>query len=330
MRTMGLFCVFSLAVALAGCGGGDGGAGSVGVTAATGRAAFNIAWAQPKTKSRLVPIAANSVKVTITIGDKTLQTQTVQRPASGASVVSFTGLPVGTLHAVASSYASNDATGTALSTGGMDVTITNGQTTDAGLTLNSTIDHITVDYKQADILPKDAPVNVTATAYDTTGATVLLSPNALLWTSSDPNKISVSSTANGAQLSGVDAGTVTIKVTDSESGVSKSFDVLGMTFAVSNPQGVNPIISINDTLALTAAIGGPTNTAVTWALVDAKGAALTSAAIARIGRISADGVFTAAANPGTYYAQATSVFDPSRTVITTISVQSGSASVNVQ
>lgn len=330
MRSLSLVCVLSLAASLAGCGGGSGSNGSLGATnATTGRAAFKVAWAQPKSKSRLVPLAAQSIKVTIINGGKTLQTQTVKRPDNGVSAVQFDGLPVGALQAVASSFASSDATGTALSTGSLDVTISNGQTTDAALTLNSTIDRIAVDYKGTDVLPTDPAINVMATAYDATGAVVLLTPNALLWASSDPNKIGVASTDTGAQLTGVDAGTATITVTDSESNVSKNFDVLGMTFTVATAQGTNPIISIGDTLQLTPTMNGPTTTDVTWSLVDANGNALATATAVRIGSISKTGVFSAAATPGTYYVQATSVFDPTRSVITMVSVQSGSASVSV-
>ena len=329
MRSFSLVCVVALAASLAGCGGG-GSNGALGVTsAATGRAAFKIAWAQPKSKSRLVPLAAQSIKVTISGPAKTLQTQTVQRPANGVSTVQFDGLPVGTVHAVASSYASVDGTGTALSTGAMDVTISNGQTTDDAITLNSTVDHIAVDYNATDVLPTDAPINVTATAYDVTGAVVLLTPNALLWASSDPNKITVSSTNTGAQVSGVDAGTATITVTDSESNVSKNFDVLGMTFSVATAQGTNPIISINDTLELAAAINGPTNTDVVWSLVDASGNPLSSATALTSGSVSKTGVFTASSTPGTYYVRATSAFDTARFVTTTVSVQSGSASLSI-
>ena len=329
MRSFSLVCVFALAISLAGCGGGSGG-GSVGVTsAATGRAAFKIAWTKTVSKSRLVPLAAQSLKVTITSGGKTLQSQTVRRPDTGVSTIQFDGLPVGGLHAAASSFASSDATGTALSSGALDVTISNGQTTDAALTLDSTIDHINVDYKNTDVLPTDAPINVAATAYDASGAVVLLTPNALLWSSSDPNKISVSSTDTGALLTGVDAGTATITVTDSESNVSKNFDVLGMTFSVATAQGLNPIVSINDTLQLTPAISGPTNTDVTWSLVDANGAPLSSATTLTVGSVSKAGVFTASSTPGTYYVRATSAFDATRFVTTTLSVQSGSASLSI-
>lgn len=328
MRILGLFCVLGLAISLAGCGGGSG-SGSVGATSVTGRAAFKVAWAQPKNKSRLVPLAAQSIKVTIFGGDKALQSQTVTRPDSGSSTVKFDGLPVGGLHAVAKSYAAADGTGTALSTGNMDVTISNGQTTDAALTLNSTIDHITTDYKKTDVLPTDAPLDVMATAYDATGAVVLLTPNALVWSSSDSNKISVSSTETGAQITGVDAGTATITVTDSESNVSATFNALGMTFSVATPSP-NPIISINETLTLTPTINGPENTAVTWGLVDASGNPLSNATASSVGSISSSGVFSAGNTPGTYYIQAVSAFDTARKVTTTVSVQSGSASVSVQ
>ena len=329
MRSFSLVCVFALAVSLAGCGGG-GSNGTLGVTSAgTGRAAFKIAWSKTVSKSRLVPLAAQSIKVTITDGKKTLQSQIVQRPDSGSSTVQFDGLPVGGLEASASSYASSDATGTALSTGNLDVTISNGQTTDAALTLNSTIDHISVDYKSIDVLPTDAPLGVMATAYDASGAVVLLTPNALLWSSSDPNKISVSSSEAGAFLTGVDAGTATITVTDSESNVSKNFDVLGMTFSVATAQGLNPILSINDTLQLTPTISGPADTEVTWSLVDVAGNPLSSATAQTVGSVSNAGVFTAASTPGTYYVRATSVFDKARYVTTTVSVQSGSASLSI-
>jgi hypothetical protein len=73
------------------------------------------------------------------------------------------------------------------------------------------------------------------------------------------------------------------------------------------------------TLQLAATVTGTTNTAVTWSVQEG----------ASGGTISAAGLYTAPAGPGTYHAVATSVADGTKTAVATITVTELIVAVNV-
>src|SRR4051812_46757468 len=101
-----------LAIALSaalGCGSGNSlQPGTAATNRASGKAIFTITWPTP---TRLTPAASNSITVTLAQGATFTTHQTVARPASGgASQVTFSGLPVGTLTATAVAYPNADGT----------------------------------------------------------------------------------------------------------------------------------------------------------------------------------------------------------------------------
>ena len=325
MRSIRLICALSLALPLAGCGGGSSAPVSSVASVATGRAAFKVAWPKANPASRLIPLAAQSIKITLFNGKATLASRILVNDGSGSATYTFDGLPVLPLTAVSVAYATTDATGAALATGSVDVQIVSGQTTSTAITMASTIDHITTDYKGVSLEPSET-ADVMATAYDASGAVVLLSNSQLIWNSSDASKINVSSTATGATLTGVDGGAATITVTDTESSLSATFPVQGLIFTVT-PN--SPVVSIGDTVQFAALVSGPTNTDVTWAVTDADGSPISVGASGSGGTVSGKGLFTAPTVAGIYYVQAVSAFDPARKILTPITVQSGSATVDV-
>src|ERR1051326_7643809 len=86
-----LACAIVLVVGTHGCGGSGGGA--------TGRATFKVLWPAP---SRLIPLAANSIKVEIRRGSAVVGTQILARPPQGGQgTADFNTMPVGNLTATA-------------------------------------------------------------------------------------------------------------------------------------------------------------------------------------------------------------------------------------
>lgn len=314
-----LFALITLfSISLMGCGGGS---KSV---RATGRATITIVWdtASRGAKSRLIPLAANSIRISLLDGTTSVASQIIPRPTtSNSTTQEFTELPVRTLTLSVAAYASTDGTGTALAVSNDTLNVTASTTVTKTLTLASTIDHLAVSYAQATLLQNEV-VGVTATAFDAQGNAVLLTPSALTWTSSDATKVKADVTATGANLTGMGAGTVSVMVTDTESGVSKEFSVTGMTFAVSP---TSQTLSVNDTQAFSASIAGPSDTSVTWSIVDANGNATTHG-----GTITAGGLYTAPAARGSYKVKATSNADATRVLTANVTVQSGDAHLNIQ
>lgn len=195
---------------LPGCGDGNG----LKANSATGRAVLTIQWPD---RSRLLPAAANSIKVDIAKGATVVMSKLLARPATGNSTTAtFDPLPIGDLTMNATAYPQADGTGTAQATGGTTLKIQASLSTPFTLTMSSTI-------TQFDLTPANKTIKVsviqqmTATAKDAGGAIVLLSATKLQWSSSNPGVASVD--ANG-KVTGVSVGDTDISVTDSESGKS--------------------------------------------------------------------------------------------------------------
>lgn len=80
-----------------------------------------------------------------------------------------------------------------------------------------------------------------------------------------------------------------------------------------------PIVSIQRSITLTAAVAGSSNNAVTWSVLEAGG-----------GSITPGGVYTAPNVVGVYHIIATSAVDPTQSVTTAVTVQSSSATGAIQ
>ena len=107
-----------------------------------GRAVFSVRW---PTRSRLIPSAANSIKI-ILFGDVDIIAQkTLPRPPSGGvGEATFENLPTGTLTVNAVAYPGADGSGVAQAQATAPVVIESNKTADLNLTMESGIDHITV------------------------------------------------------------------------------------------------------------------------------------------------------------------------------------------
>ncbi len=132
-----------LALALAGCGGHRTTAGSTNTSTGASRATFTMRW--PERNARLVPTAANSVKVTLTYGSTWTREQTADRPAGGGfSTLSFDEVPVGSVVAAATAYPEAGAKGVAQASGSVTITTTAGQAASVPLTMASTVTRLEV------------------------------------------------------------------------------------------------------------------------------------------------------------------------------------------
>jgi hypothetical protein len=210
-RTLKLHILFVvagvMAALLSGCGGGS--SKPSGSARATGRAAFSIKW--PERPSRLIPIASNSIRITVMNGATQLGTQLVARPQTFAS---FDALPVGSLTAVADAFPNADGTGTAQAHGTVPLAITANNQTIASLTMGSTITHITTTVNTS-VITRGESVTITATPMDAANNVVLVAPNGLTWKSANEAEVSVDGTG---KVTGISIGTVNITVLDPESG----------------------------------------------------------------------------------------------------------------
>jgi hypothetical protein len=191
---------------LAGCGGGGANNAS-----GTGRAALSITW---PTRSRLIPLAANSIRITFTQNGTVVSNQLVPRlAAGGTSSVTVNNLKVGAVVMAATAYPNADGTGTAQATGSTTINIADNQTTNVTLTMNSTIDHLEVTPSPLTVAANGS-VQVVATAKDASGAVVLTTPGKFTYNSATTTVATID--ANGL-LHGVLAGSSQITVVETES-----------------------------------------------------------------------------------------------------------------
>ena len=217
---------------LAGCGGagnssgstGKAGAAPSGTTAPGGttappaitgsaRATVHITWPKPKTagsvRSRLIPAASNAIKIDIKNGATPVASAVIATPSPSHT---FDALPVGSLTVICTAYPDATAAGVAQATGVGTLVTQAGQTATLTVTMDSTVDHLS-------IAPVTAPVSVGATtqlavtAYDASGAIVLVSPSKFKWSSDTP---SVATVDGSGVVTGIANGTAGIIVTDTD------------------------------------------------------------------------------------------------------------------
>jgi hypothetical protein len=194
------------AAALAGCGGG----GSR-VSFKPGRAVFTIEW--PKSTTRLIPAASNSIVVEVRQNGELLGRQTVVRPAT---TLTFTRLPEGDLNALATSYPTTDGTGVALASGITVLPVRDGTTVQVPLTMNSTIASFSV---APATLGVGETRRILATPKNAEGAVVLI-PGYQLRMEVIGGAGNIDWAAPFFNATGRNAGIVTFRVTDTESGIS--------------------------------------------------------------------------------------------------------------
>ena len=198
-----------------GCGGGSS------LSNGTGRAVVKITWPD---RSRLIPVASNSIKVVFTRGAQVVDSQLIPRPVSGNQTqTTFTNLKTGSLTLTATALPNSDGSGVAQATGTTPVTISSGQTTAVTLTMASTINHLEISPQNPNV-SVGSSLQLTVTAKDLSGSVVMISETKLQWVSSAPAVISVDAFG---KVTASSASSAQITVTETESGMSASTLVTG-------------------------------------------------------------------------------------------------------
>lgn len=307
----GLLLLGGGTVSLSGCGGGT---SSVSATR-TGKATVSIAWPEV---SRVIPAAANSIKVTFSLNNTPVASQVAVRPSgSSISTLTFDAVPVGNLVVSAMAFPNADGTGTAQASAFTNTTITEGQITPVGLTMASTVNSLAINPSDSGVV-LGSTANLGVTAFDSSGSSVLVAASAISWSSSNNAIATVSS---GGVVTAVATGTATITATDRESGKSATATIRVVTadevFVSISPTVAN--ISVRAQQAFTATVHNGIAQNVTWSITEG----------AAGGTITAEGVYTAPSTPGTYHVVATSAAYPTKSATATVVVGGGNANVIV-
>ena len=301
--------VLALAVGLTGCGAGNS-APAAQVSRSAGKAVVTVKWPAQVSPSRVIPGAANSVKITLTGGGTIAPlVKTITRPDTSAS---FTNLIGANYTMTAETFASADGTGTVLATAGIPVTVVAGETATPTLTLASTVDTIDYSYLGGTVAP-GAVLAVSIAGRDVNNNVIPLTASALTWSSSDSSVVSVT---NAGVVTGVAGGRAVITVTDTESGKQANFEVICL--ALTGPSAVAPM-DVNGTQTFAVNLVGPTDTSVTWSVQEG----MTG------GSVTSSGIYTAPATRGTYHVVATSVYDSTRTFTIPVTVTAGGVAIGV-
>jgi len=170
----------------------------------------------PRAGTRLIPAAANSITLTVSRNSNVLTTKVVARPpGGGVSTIKVDQIPAGDVVIDASANPDAGGTGVAQAAGRANVKIERDKDTKFTITMDSTIDRVEVTSAAGEIVQLGGSLQLTATPRDAQGSVVLVTPGSITWASSDDTVAPVDS---AGQVSGVKGGSVTITVTEPESG----------------------------------------------------------------------------------------------------------------
>jgi hypothetical protein len=190
-----------------------------GASATAGRAQMTIQW---PTRSRMIPIAANYIEITLTQASTSFSvSQWVPRPVSGnttQTTVDFSNLPLGQIMATAEAFSTNETPTTPMAQGTTPLTITAGATATFSIIMESTITQLVVTPSTETMLVNQS-ATIGVTAKNASGSIVLVTSASLQWQSLNPSVATVDNAGNVTTLA---IGTAYILVTDTESGASAS------------------------------------------------------------------------------------------------------------
>jgi hypothetical protein len=225
----------------------------------------------PVRNSRVIPTAANSIVITVSMAGKTVATSgAIARPAKGGSSTWNTpSLPQGTYQLAATAFPNADGTGTAQAAGTGALTITPNRNTQASVTMGSTVTSITTSVSTLLGRP-NFTFPVTVTTKDADGNVVLVADSDIKWQISNQGVVQVATGGVNATFKGLTRGSTTVTATFT---------------GVESTLGQSPI----STPALTCSVGINANSqAPPWALRYATGlsGSTTSSAPAASGQSS--------------------------------------------
>jgi hypothetical protein len=193
----------------------------------------------------LIPVASESIRVSLIKGNALLAERLLTRPASGSTTsADFDRLPVGEVIFRASALPNADGSGVAQAGVETVVPIVAGQVAPVRLTMASTIDHVEV-MPAAPTVATGQTTQLAAITKNAVGEIVIVRPETLQWSSSNTAVATVDGTG---KVTAVSPGGVTIEVRETESGMTASvavtmanqtFNIGGKTYAPSGqPEAV--------------------------------------------------------------------------------------------
>lgn len=210
-----LFSMVALGV-LVGCGGSE--TSSPVATSRSSSVSLTIRWPD---RTRLIPLAAQSIKVEIRDSQGTLlaSPQVVARPAVGnTATVVFNNLDVQTVMVKATAYPNTDGTGVAQATGTVPLELVARQTANATVTMDSTIARVQINNPSGGTLTVGESRTLTAQALNAAGEVVLVDASQWEWTSSNTTDFSLTPSGGQVSVLGKSVGTTTLSLLEKESG----------------------------------------------------------------------------------------------------------------
>ncbi|MBI2302975.1 MAG: hypothetical protein HYU66_29055 [Armatimonadetes bacterium] len=137
--------------------------------------AFRINWPAPA--SRMFPSAAQSLTITLRLGQTVADAQHARRPGQGGTTfVEFRGLPPGTFTAALQAFPNADGTGNAQAAANPQVNVTLNQIGTVTVDLNSTVTSFAITPNPLGLVMEQPGTDVVATGRDAGGGVVLLPP----------------------------------------------------------------------------------------------------------------------------------------------------------
>lgn len=202
---------------MAGCGGSK----SASSVSRLATIKLTVAWPD-RQPSRLIPLASESIKVTITNSSGFVKSQLLVRPTA---TLLIGDLPPGELQIQAVAYpTANPVDDVAQASATQLVTAVADQVFDLALTLGSTVDHVVI---ASDVtkLRRGEQTTMSASAYDLNNRLVLTNPATWKWTTSDDGVLSLGSTTQPYSVMASSKGTASIQALETESGKSASHGI---------------------------------------------------------------------------------------------------------
>jgi len=137
LRLLKSLIPISSVLIMVGCGSGRSHS-SAAQSDGRGSALFTIRW---PSRSRLIPLASNSIRVTLTQGATQVGSRITPRPQSGqtTATVEFADISAGQVTVIASAYPSLDGKGTSQALGSLTIMVQKYATTTVAISMASTI-----------------------------------------------------------------------------------------------------------------------------------------------------------------------------------------------
>lgn len=205
---------FALAAVLVGCGGG-GGAGA----AQTGSVEFSIEWPG---RAWRPPASTESVRIDLSQSGLAVGSQLAVRPAGAQTDrVVFTGVPVGSITASIVAYPNPSGNGVPVASGVVAGVVTANSAVEIPITASTTIARLSITPAVTTVM-SGKQVKYTGVALDSADRVVLTKPDRWDWTTDSQQIAAITTGTTTPTLTAGGLGSTTVRVRETESGVTGS------------------------------------------------------------------------------------------------------------